>query len=423
MASGTAANIRDNPPISLPPQLKLLNMAGPLLERLGIGDIQVRPDFYMQLAQKQLGLKSFGDFDLYSPLAKLLYTLKYDADLSLFGRIACRKMILRNLSNNLLMQQQFERHPEIAEVEVEEPLIIICTPRTGSTLLHNLLNQHSNVRSPKMWELHRPCPPPEPQQEFCDKRIRQSAWEFGLYYRLIPEMKAIHYFAPEAIEECTHLFSNIFSCRLSFSTLANSNTYTDWIWQENMTEAYQSYKKHLQILKYHYQQNYLVLKSPVHLLQLDALAKAFPRAKIVHLHRDPATAAGSFCSLTEAVQISLRRNVDTKEIGNMWRIFWTPAMLDSIAWRQRSRLEVLDINFKQLVSRPVETIEHIFKQLDWNLPESLTANITQYLQDHPKDEYGIHNYSLARYGLDRGELYHQYQAYIDYFQVPLEGRC
>ena len=35
----------------------------------------------------------------HSPLAKLLYTLKYDADLSLFGRIACRKMILRNLSN------------------------------------------------------------------------------------------------------------------------------------------------------------------------------------------------------------------------------------------------------------------------------------------------------------------------------------
>ncbi len=423
MASIAAANSIDNPPITLPPQLKLLNMAGPLLEHLGIGDIQDSPDFYMQLAQKQSGLKNFGDFDLHLPLAKLLYTLKYDADLSLFGRIACRKMILRNLSNNLLMQQQFEQHPEIAEVEVEEPLIIICTPRTGSTLLHNLLNQHSNVRSPKMWELHRPCPPPEPQQEFCDKRIRQSAWEFGLYYRLIPEMKAIHYFAPEAIEECTHLFSNIFSCRLSFSTLANSNTYTDWIWQEDMTETYKSYKKHLQILKYHYQQNYLVLKSPVHILQLDALAKSFPRAKIVHLHRDPATAAGSFCSLTEAVQISLRRNVDTKEIGNMWRIFWTPAMLDSIAWRQRSQLEVLDINFKQLVARPVETIEHIFKQLDWSLPESLTANITQYLQDHPKDEYGIHNYPLARYGLDRGELYHQYQAYIDYFQVPLEGRC
>ena len=324
---------------------------------------------------------------------------------------------------NLLMQQQFEQRPEIAEVDVDEPLIIICTPRTGSTLLHNLLNQHGNVRSPKMWELHRPCPPPEPQQEFCDKRIRQSAWEFGLYYRLIPEMKAIHYFAPEAIEECTHLFSNIFSCRLSFSTLANSNTYTDWIWQEDMTETYKSYKKHLQILKYHYQQNYLVLKSPVHILQLDALAKAFPRAKIVHLHRDPATAAGSFCSLTEAVQISLRRKVDTKEIGNMWRIFWTPAMLDSIAWRQRSQLEVLDINFKQLVSRPAETIEHIFNHLDWTLPESLTANITQYLQDHPKDEYGIHNYSLARYGLDRAELYHQYQAYIDYYQVPLEERC
>ena len=164
----------------------------------------------------------------------------FEAGLSLFGRIGADQLLRRNLVNDLQIQECMRARPEVEEVDVDQPLIIVCTPRTGSTLLHNLLALHPGVRAPKMWELHRPCPPPIPELEFSDPRIRQSDREFGMFYRMVPEMRAIHFFAPEAVEECTHLFSNVFTCRISFSTLANSNTYTDWIMQLDMADAYRA---------------------------------------------------------------------------------------------------------------------------------------------------------------------------------------
>jgi len=408
-------------PIKLPLQMRLLNALGPYFAAMGFFNMKEDPDHYMRWAQQRLNLDDFGDFDLRTPLKYLLNTLKHEAGLGLFGRIASDKMIRRNLMNSLLLQEEFAKIPALADVDVESPLIIICTPRTGSTLLHNLLAQHTEARAPKMWELHRPSPAPLPINEFTDQRIKQSDLEFGMYYRMVPDMKAIHYFAPEAIEECTHIFNNLFSCRLSFSTMANTSSYTDWIMEQDMSDTYIAYKKHLQVLKYHYQNQILVLKSPAHILSLEALTSVFPKAKIIHLHRDPATAAGSFCSLTEAVQISMRNQVDTLAIGNMWRKFWTPAMLNSIAWRKKKQLNVLDVDFRTLIKDPYHTVENIYQHFNLAVPSTLKGNVQRYLQEHPKDEYGAHQYSLERYGLDRRELHREYQHYIDYYQVALEG--
>ena len=76
----------------------------------------------------------------------------------------------------------------------------------------------------------------------------------------------------------------------------------DWIRQIDMAPVYRALKRQYQVLKLHYPGQLLVIKSPAHILSLAALAEAWPDARIVHLHRDPATAAGSFCSLTEDVK-------------------------------------------------------------------------------------------------------------------------
>ncbi len=411
----------DTPPIRLPRKLRALNALGPLAHGLGLGDLSEDPAHYMRWARRKTGLTDFGPLDLVEPLRRMLHTMNCETPLSLFGRIGTTQMIRRNLVNNLMLQEAFESDPGLAETDVESPIIIICTPRTGSTLLHNLLAQHRQVRAIKMWELHRPCPPPRPELDLTDPRIAQSDREFGMFYRLVPEMRAIHFFAPEAIEECTHLFGNLFTCRLSFSTLANTCSYSDWIMQRDMRPAYEAYKRYLKALTRNYPGRVLVLKSPGHLLQLDAMEEVFPKARIIHVHRDPAVAAGSFCSLTESVQISLREQVDPMAVGEMWNQFWTPALLGSIEWRERTKLRVLDVNFHDLVKNPVQTVSDIFERFGESVPGDLSSSITRYLQDHPKDEYGIHRYSLARYGLNREELHRQYRRYIDTFAVSVEG--
>ncbi len=96
-------------------------------------------------------------------------------------------------------------------------------------------------------------------------------------------------------------------------------------------------------------------------------------------------------------------------------------MLNSIAWRKKKQLNVLDVDFRTLIKDPYHTVENIYQHFNLAVPSTLKGNVQRYLQEHPKDEYGAHQYSLERYGLDRRELHREYQHYIDYYQVALEG--
>ncbi len=81
-----------------------------------------------------------------------------------------------------------------------------------------------------------------------------------------------------------------------------------------------------------------------------------------------------------------------------------------------------DVNFRDLVKAPTETVTGIFERFDRAIPGDLAANIDRYLQSHPRDEYGIHEYSLERYGLNPEMLQSEYKPYIEFFDVPLETR-
>ncbi|MGB5810908.1 MAG: sulfotransferase, partial [Polyangiales bacterium] len=269
------------PPIALPWRLRALNGLDPLIGRWLTPEASAR--HYMDAARTATGLDDFGPYDVETAAERLLSMLREEIDLHLFGKIAVSRLLQRNLENCLKVQHAFVEDPSLAEVDVERPIIIVCTPRTGSTLLHNLLAQHPNARAPQMWELHRPCPPPKPELARHDPRIAMSDREFGLYYRLIPEMRAIHYFAPQAVEECTHLFLNTLTCRMSFSVTAGLNSYVRWATELDMVPAYREYKRMLQILTRHYPNRTLILKSPAHLLCMDALATVFPSARVVHI--------------------------------------------------------------------------------------------------------------------------------------------
>ncbi|WP_319235691.1 sulfotransferase [Streptomyces sp. MB09-02B] len=58
-----------------------------------------------------------------------------------------------------------------------------------------------------------------------------------------------------------------------------------------------------------------MLKSPMHLENLDALRTVFPDATIVWRHHDPVTVAASFCSLIEHGMAVRARPVDLPGIG------------------------------------------------------------------------------------------------------------
>ena len=111
----------------------------------------VRLEKVLSLARRTTRLDDFGDDDFLEPLDLLLKGYSNTADLNWLGRIATQIYLHRMLSNRLRLQgysSAFLWHQN----KIERPIFILGLPRTGSTLLHELMACHRDLRAPTFWE-------------------------------------------------------------------------------------------------------------------------------------------------------------------------------------------------------------------------------------------------------------------------------
>jgi hypothetical protein len=163
------------------------------------------------------------------------------------------------------------------------------------------------------------------------------------------------------------------------------------------------------------------LKSPHHAIALEALTTVYPDARLVLLHRDPLVLCASVCSLIQTLSRTFSDADHTAYIAEHW-----PAMLEeSISRIERFRtarpdLPVCDVLYADLMQRPVDTVARIYASLGLELGADAAASIAAYVEAHPKGEFGVHRYDLARYGLDAAALRKQFGDYASRYGVPTE---
>jgi hypothetical protein len=154
--------------------LRLLNWAGTTLRRGGLPLADLTEESLLSAAQRQTRLSDWGNESFRISLRILLESLEKEANLNFVGRSLLRRYCIRLLVNRLRLQDDFKRHPEILQVPIQRPLFILGLPRTGTTLLHNLLSQDPSSRWLHLWELISPSPPPEPETRETDPRIEAA---------------------------------------------------------------------------------------------------------------------------------------------------------------------------------------------------------------------------------------------------------
>ncbi len=100
------------------------------------GRVHLDESNLLSTAVKLTGLTDFGDDHFREPLRVLLGALESEARLTLLGRLLLRQWLLQLLTTRLLVQDLVIRHPEILELPVPSPIVILGLPRTGTTHLH-----------------------------------------------------------------------------------------------------------------------------------------------------------------------------------------------------------------------------------------------------------------------------------------------
>lgn len=403
--------------------VRLLNGAGAVLRTAGLPLLRLDATALMARATRATGLTDFGDDAFRAPLDRLLAALEGETELTLLGRLITRADLARLLENRLRMVDTRRRHPEIDREQIRRPLFIVGLPRTGTTILHELLSQDPANRVPMTWEAMHPWPPPERATYTTDPRIVRVEQHFAGIDRLIPGFKSMHPMGARLPQECVALTAHDFAS-MPFSTTHHVPSYQAWLDAADLGFVYRSHRQQLQYLQWRCPAPQWVLKSPGHLWALDALLAEYPDADIVQTHRDPLKVVASLASLVTLLRRLASDHVDPIAIGAEWTERLAAGLAHATAVRDQglpAGTRVVDVQFAELLHDEIGMVRRIYAHFDRALDAGAEGRMRRFLAANPADKHGRHRYTLAAVGLDPVIERRRYAAYQERFGVASEA--
>jgi hypothetical protein len=406
-----------------PVGIRVLNGVGALLHRTGLPALRLDDGALRARAIRRTGLTDFGDPAFGEPLARLLHALEHEAHLTLLGRMIARGDVVRLLENRLRMTDVRHRHPEIEREDVARPIFVVGLPRTGTTILHELLAQDPANRVPMTWEVMHPWPPPERATFADDPRVAAVDKHFAGIERLIPGFQTMHPMGARLPQECVALTAHDFATML-FSTTYDVPSYQAWLDAADLRWVYAAHRRQLQYLQWHCRGERWVLKSPGHLWALDALLAVYPDAAIVQTHRDPLAVVASLASLVNLLRRLGSDRVDAHAVGAEWSARLAAGLERAMAVRARglpASTRVVDVRFGDFMRDEIGTVRGIYDQLGLRLEAEAEARMRRFLTANPRDKHGRHRYTLAAAGLAAANERRRFAAYQERFRIPAEA--
>lgn len=400
--------------VQQPRAVKAINAVG--------GALRVRPKLepasLLAAARKRAGLVELArdaaeETRVLEALTRLTTSLEHEAALTTLGRVAARQRLIALLELRLRL---VARADEVAGEEISRPVFVLGLPRTGTTVLYGMLAANPAMRSPSSWEVSRPFPAPTGEDP---ARVRLMDKDLDGFRRIAPGIDQIHPMGSRLPQECLALQAPTL-LSYEFPTTFPVPSYWAWLREQDMAPAYAFEKVFLQHLQSGgLRGEHWVLKTPAHLMWLDALLEVFPDALLVHTHRNPTTVLGSVSSLMSTIRSAVSDKVDPVAVGREQLDAWTWAMDRVMKARELVPPErVVDVLFDDTVSRPVETVERVYAHLGLDYTPAVADGVRRYLDDNPRDKHGTHTYSLEEFGLDREEVDAAFEGYRARFGVP-----
>ncbi len=398
--------------------IRALSMGASMVNRLGLPFGKIDEASLLQSARRATGLDDWGGEYFLEPMRRLLADVE-SGGITALARISTRDVALKHLTNRLELTEQFRKHPELNDLAIERPLFILGFPRTGTTLLQNLLGLDTQRRALPFWEIATPVPVCEDPAEDKRRRVKDINRKLDVAYFVVPEMEQVHEIRAETFEECWPLLANSFTVP-NWEMSSRWTNYGSWLLDHDMVPAYQEYKQCLQVMTQRVPGTNLVLKCPDHLATLDALLEVFPDACIVWTHRDPVDCIASYCSMVSLNWRLLYGRYDPKEIGG----YITDRFLRWVERAMEVRDKVgserfFDVDFGSLVANPVAVVDGISEH--FGLAPISSEAIEGYLSTERSDERGKHVYSVGRYGVDPDHVHDIFQDYIQRFSIPVRN--
>jgi len=385
--------------------------------------ISLADDEIEQEACRKTGLSDFGSESWREGYRVFLRSAREEAQLSVLGRLILRNDVLTWLVNRLEIEETYRRHPEIEDVPVASPLFITGLPRSGTSILHEVLGQDPGSRVPLAWEALHPCPPPETASYQSDPRIQRAEEEERLWVEIVPEYDRMHEMGAEIPVECVRVMAHEF-CSDELAGRHIVPSYGNWLSTADLSSSYRYYRRILKLLSWKAPGERWVLKSPSHLGQLEALLRAFPDARVVQTHRDPLKVMASVASILYSTAYVRSDAVDPEQILAWFTGETCRGLLNRAEALRASGVippdQIFDVRYADFVSHPIETVAALYRHFGIEYSEPARDSMRAYLDAKPKGRHGAHRYDFEHTGFDISTERERFADYLTKYDLPEE---
>ena len=375
-------------------------------------------------------------------LETLLEALNNEAELTFFGRFFANAAVGNAVLQRARLGSFWRAHnisiptsPESDSHRVRRPIFIVGLPRTGTTMLQELLSQDPRHRAPETWELMEPVPPPpcpirvmkeskdDANAESRDNketsaRILRVQTDIDHYKQLAPGIDSFHPIFARRPEECILTMASTFDSQ-QYAATYNIPSY--------VASVLVNVKDHARAMSWHrrvmetiamgcrddgQEATRWVMKTPYYLTLLDDVRRAYPDATIVQTHRDPEEVLASSASVHAKTYGIVSDHLDLRMIGRqqveMQKHFLSKAMATRQKWSDDDgkvdAFSVIDVHLRDLQSDPMATVRRLYAEMGDELTNEAVVAMKMWLGNNKRTKHGKHKVDKEDFGLDDSAL-------------------
>lgn len=394
-----------------------------VLDQLEGLSVDLDPAGLISEAIEKTGLDDLGAADFRARLDAYAGAADADSGNTNLNRLILRNRIVRLLSQRLLLTDLLRRYPEIHDIEIEKPIIVVGLPRSGTTHLVNLIASDTRRRALPYWESQEPFPQrgEGPDVNGIDPRFARSVAEHEASKVMTPLIQAMHDRFPQAIEEEVEILDLDFASYV-LEWHGRVPQWRDYYLGLDQDEHYAYMRTILKALTFLRGPRRWVLKSPQHCEQLGPMMRTFPDATVAFTHRDPVAVIQSAVTMLAYGDRLRRKEIDPDGLVDYW-IDRVERLLRACV-RDRDLIasdQSIDIPFHQLSGNEMSILETLYGLNGTELTAEAQAAFRGYLDDNPRGKHGQLRYDLrGHFGRSPEEVRSRFGFYFDRFDVKEE---
>lgn len=366
---------------------------------------ELNPQALLAVSARSTGLDDFGSDDGWRErLSSLCLALREEAALTSVGTTIAYGQLLSALSSRLRAAEMRKRHPEMEEVPLSRPIIVVGQMRSGSTRMQRLLACDRRLTFTRFFESWNPLP--RWTHRGIDDRVLRAWLALRVARLLNPKFDVVHPTRTmEPDEEIglhnIALYGAAFEAQWRIPSFALAGERND------SRPVYEEFRRYLQTIRWlrgDRSDRPWILKVPQFGQDLKTVIDVFPDARIVLLERDPVEVVGSSASLVHNQMAVQTAYVDAAWIGREW-LRKTVLRRDRIADGLRHHgAPCVKVTFEDMRTDWRGQMRKVYELLEMPLTTDLENRMASYLGKRRHERLGRHRYDIGHFGLTEAEI-------------------